>query len=276
MPGYGKAGPSTVSPISTPRCMIPRSRPRCGLSTIAATGCTRAIAAIAGWATRSTSRCSIRSERLELRLGGGLPGDRLSHTGSTGAPEKGLQQRCVRRFAAASPSDRPNQWPDHPRTNVRCPVKRSRGGVAMLHRLQPEAPFRRSPVQSSALDATLEARKREGVSVRHLRAIGGLVILLAGGDAALAQTVPDLKGTWIPAKGAHLVEGPTRHQASGTVPVPGDDTLRTHTSKFVFRFDRQEGPTIWRVLSSAKMYEKSIAAISVDGKRFVPTDEDGR
>src|SRR5260370_12796743 len=67
MPGYGKAGPSTVSPISPPRCMIPRSRPRCGLSTIAATACTRATAAIARWATRSTSRCSIRSDASRLR-----------------------------------------------------------------------------------------------------------------------------------------------------------------------------------------------------------------
>src|SRR5829696_3394997 len=62
MPGYGKAGPSTVSPISTPRCVIPKSRPRCALWTIAATACTQAIAAIARWATRSTSRCSTRKE----------------------------------------------------------------------------------------------------------------------------------------------------------------------------------------------------------------------
>ena len=112
--------------------------------------------------------------------------------------------------------------------------------------------------------------------MRHLGAIGGLVMLLTGGQAALAQTVPDVKGTWIPTKGAHLVEGPTKHQASGTVPVPGDDTLRTHTSKFVFRFDRQEGRTFWGALSSAKVSEKVIGAISADGKRFVMTDDDGR
>src|SRR5215216_4679014 len=62
MPGYGKAGPLTVSPISTPRCVIPKSRPRCAPWTIAATACTRAIAAIARWAMRSTSRCSTRKE----------------------------------------------------------------------------------------------------------------------------------------------------------------------------------------------------------------------
>jgi hypothetical protein len=144
-----------------------------------------------------------------------------------------------------------------------------------LHRLQPEATFQRRPIQSSSIDATFKA-KEEGVRVRHLHAIGGLVILLTGGEAAMAQAVPDLKGTWIPAKGAHLLDGPTRHQQSGTVPVPGDDTLRTHTSKFVFRFERQEGRTFSGVLSSAKVSEKVIGAISADGKRFVMTDEDGR
>ena len=135
--------------------------------------------------------------------------------------------------------------------------------------------FQRSAIQSSSINATVKTNE-EGVSVRHLCAIGGLVMLLTGGEAALAQAVPDLKGTWIPAKGAHLLDGPTRHQQSGTVPVPGDDTLRTHTSKFVFRFERQEGRTFSGVLSSAKVSEKVIGALSVDGKRFVMTDEDGR
>ena len=44
----------------------------------------------------------------------------------------------------------------------------------------------------------------------------------------------------------------------------------------VFNFDRQEGRTFWGVLSSAKVSEKVIGAISGDGKRFVMVDEDGR
>ena len=52
------AARSTRSPISTPRCATPRSRPRCAPRTIAATGCTRATAATARWATRSTWRGS--------------------------------------------------------------------------------------------------------------------------------------------------------------------------------------------------------------------------
>ena len=111
--------------------------------------------------------------------------------------------------------------------------------------------------------------------MRYLGAIGGLLILLTGGEAAVAQEVLDLKGTWIPAKGAHVVDGPSRHRQSGTAPVAGHDTLRTHTSKFVFRFERQEGRTFWGVHSSAQVSEKLIGAISVDGKRFVMADEDG-
>jgi hypothetical protein len=85
----------------------------------------------------------------------------------------------------------------------------------------------------------------------------------------------DLRGTWIPGEGAHIVEGPTRHQESGIVPVPGHDTLRTHTSTFVFQFERQEGRMFWGSLSSAKVTEKLIGTISVDGKRFVMVDDDG-
>ena len=111
--------------------------------------------------------------------------------------------------------------------------------------------------------------------MRHLGAIVGLVILLAGGRAAVAQEVPDLRGTWIPGEGAHIIDGPSRHIESGTEPVPGDDTLRRDTSTFVFRFEGQEGRTFWGVLSSAKVSEKLIGAISVDGKRFVIADQDG-
>lgn len=100
-------------------------------------------------------------------------------------------------------------------------------------------------------------------------------MLLIGGEAAMAQEVLDLTGTWIPGEGAHIVEGASLHQESGTTPVPGNDTLRRHTSNFVFRFERQEGRTFWGFLSSAKVSEKLIGALSVDGKRFVMVDEDG-
>jgi hypothetical protein len=58
--GSAKAAHSTASSISTRRCATPSVQPRCCRSTIAATGFTRAISAIARWATPSTWRCSIR------------------------------------------------------------------------------------------------------------------------------------------------------------------------------------------------------------------------
>lgn len=113
--------------------------------------------------------------------------------------------------------------------------------------------------------------------MRHLRAIGGLVILLAAGEPAMAQEVVNLKGTWTPAKGVHIIDGQSRHSHSTDVKVQGaDDTHHTHTTKFTFRFEGQEGRKFWGVLtSSAQVSEKFIGAISVDGKRFVMTDEDG-
>jgi hypothetical protein len=111
--------------------------------------------------------------------------------------------------------------------------------------------------------------------MKHLRAIGVIAILLTGGETALAQEVVDLRGTWIPVQGAHIIDGPSRHSQSGIAPVAGNDTLRRDTSTFVFHFEGQEGRTFWGMLSSAKVSEKLIGAISVDGKRFVITDEDG-
>lgn len=114
-----------------------------------------------------------------------------------------------------------------------------------------------------------------GLAMRHLRAIGGLVALLTVTETAMAQEVVNLKGTWIPTQGAHLIDGPSRHRESGIKPATGDETRVQHTSKFVFRFEGQEGRTFWGVHSSAKVSEKFIGAISVDGKRFVMADEDG-
>src|SRR5665213_2286261 len=61
MPGCAKAARSTRSSISTRRCATPRTNCACCPNTIAATICTRAISATEQWATRSTSRCSIRA-----------------------------------------------------------------------------------------------------------------------------------------------------------------------------------------------------------------------
>ncbi len=111
--------------------------------------------------------------------------------------------------------------------------------------------------------------------MKHRGTIVGLALLLAGGGGASGQEILDIKGTWHPADGAHIVEGPSRHSPSGTEDVLGNDTLKQHTSKFVFRFDGQEGRTFWGELASDDVSEKLIGTLSVDGRRFVIVDEDG-
>ena len=111
--------------------------------------------------------------------------------------------------------------------------------------------------------------------MKHRGTIVGLALLLAGGGAASGQEILDIKGTWHPADGAHIVEGPSRHSPSGTEDVLGNDTLKQHTSKFVFRFDGQEGRTFWGELASDDVSEKLIGTLSVDGRRFVIADQDG-
>lgn len=91
----------------------------------------------------------------------------------------------------------------------------------------------------------------------------------------MAQDVLDLKGTWHPADGAHVIDGPSGHTPSGTEHLHGHDTLHHHTSEFVFRFEGQEGRTFWGALSSAQVSEKLIGVLSADGRRFIMVDADG-
>lgn len=111
--------------------------------------------------------------------------------------------------------------------------------------------------------------------MRHLRHAAALLILSAGGAPALAQSVPDLKGTWLPDGGAHILDGATRHMESGTEPVEGHDSLTRHASPFVFRITSQDERTFWGEFSSAQVTERLIGALSNDGLRFVMADEDG-
>ncbi|MBX3541027.1 MAG: hypothetical protein KF735_25520 [Chelatococcus sp.] len=110
---------------------------------------------------------------------------------------------------------------------------------------------------------------------RAVYLMGGVMGLLASVEGANAQNVLDLKGTWNPSQGAHIVDGPSRHHESGMSALPGQDNLKRHNSKFVFRIEGQDGRTFWGTLSSEKVSETLIGALSVDGKQFVMADKDG-
>ena len=111
--------------------------------------------------------------------------------------------------------------------------------------------------------------------MKDFRILAAFAMLAAGGATASANDIPNLIGNWTPSEGVHLVDGESRHAESGTTDVPGHETAQQHSSKFVFRFDGQDGHRFWGTHSSAEVSEKLIGAISVDGKRFVMTDHDG-
>ena len=111
--------------------------------------------------------------------------------------------------------------------------------------------------------------------MKCLRMSMALAVLLAGVAVARAQPAIDMKGSWTPTEGAHMIDGPTKHHESGTERVPGQDRLERHTSKFTFHFDGQDGRTFWGTHASAKVKETLMGVLSVDGKRFVMVDEDG-
>jgi len=102
-----------------------------------------------------------------------------------------------------------------------------------------------------------------------------LLAIFLTGPVAFAQETLDLKGTWIPSDGAHIVEGPSLHAESGTEDVPGHETAQQHTSKFVFKIEGQDGRRFWGEHASAEVMEPLVGVISVDGKRFVMVDKDG-
>ncbi len=110
----------------------------------------------------------------------------------------------------------------------------------------------------------------------HLRNGITIAMLLAGLAAAHAEEPLDMKGTWRPTVGAHLLDGPTRHHPSGVKTVPGQSRLKNNASTFTFTIDGQDGRAFWGSHGSSKVTETLMGVLSVDGKRFVMVDEDGR
>lgn len=102
-----------------------------------------------------------------------------------------------------------------------------------------------------------------------------LLAIFSSSSVAFAQETLDLKGTWIPSNGAHIIEGESLHAPSGTEDVPGHDTAQQHKSKFVFKIEGQDGRRFWGEHASANVMEPLVGVISVDGKRFVMVDKDG-
>lgn len=97
--------------------------------------------------------------------------------------------------------------------------------------------------------------------------------LACAATAAFAQTVPDLKGTWI-AKGKSVVFGTNPHH-------PGTQTMdsppRIRDFEFTLVVEGQDGRLAWGRTSSAvaATNEPFVLAISSDGRTVVGSDTDG-
>ena len=100
-----------------------------------------------------------------------------------------------------------------------------------------------------------------------------VLALLLGASAAQAQTLPDLKGTWI-GKGKTVVFGTGAHHPG----APSDpDTPRVHDFEFTVVITHQEGSLAWGYTSSrvADTREPIALAVASDGKMVVGSDTNG-
>jgi hypothetical protein len=98
-----------------------------------------------------------------------------------------------------------------------------------------------------------------------------LALVLAA--SAQAQTVPDLKGTWI-FKGKSVVFGTNPHHPTGPAIDP---TPRIRDADFTFVITGQEGRLAWgyNFSSVSAAHEPMAWAIATDGKTVVGADTDG-
>src|SRR5688572_11145327 len=100
-----------------------------------------------------------------------------------------------------------------------------------------------------------------------------VLAFLLGASAAQAQTVPDLKGTWI-GKGKSVVFGTNPHHPGAP---PDAATPRVQDFEFTFVITNQEGRLAWGYSSSsvAATREPFALAVASDGKTIVGSDTDG-
>jgi hypothetical protein len=99
----------------------------------------------------------------------------------------------------------------------------------------------------------------------------GAMLVLAMGASAVAQTVPDLKGTW---------SGPWRTVIFGQNPHhPGSgpaDAARVREITFTFEIEGQDGRLIWgKHWSSPDRKEPFAATVMPDGRSIIGSDMDG-
>jgi hypothetical protein len=93
----------------------------------------------------------------------------------------------------------------------------------------------------------------------------GLALVAGGVSMAVAQSIPDLKGTWT-GTSKSIVAGLAPHHP-GTVTAKPAGPNRLTEVKFTIKIDGQQDSRFWGTLTSAASAEPFIGVISSEGKR---------
>jgi hypothetical protein len=109
------------------------------------------------------------------------------------------------------------------------------------------------------------------IMLRGAAAAMAAMTLLA--DAASAQDIPDLKGTWT-GDAPVIVAGASRHLPAGSDAKTANN-YRLANQAMTYTIEGQDGRRFWGTLSSPKATERLIGSFSVDGKNVYMVDDDG-
>lgn len=102
-----------------------------------------------------------------------------------------------------------------------------------------------------------------------------LVFAIAVVTGANAQTIPDLKGTWVVEGLTAISDGPTNHSGDA---APGPATSGKYNLfelKFTYQVDGQDGLRFWGTTYSKQDSERLLGSLSAGGKRVAMISEDG-
>ena len=95
--------------------------------------------------------------------------------------------------------------------------------------------------------------------------------VLATASVALAQSTPDLKGTWSGKWRTVILGSNPHHPPSGPADAP-----RVREITFTFEIEGQDGRLIWgKSWSSPERKEPFVASITGDGRTIIGADSDG-
>jgi len=103
-----------------------------------------------------------------------------------------------------------------------------------------------------------------------IRAFSAAVVLVAA--PALAQDVPDMKGTWVSTENIALVRGSGSHF---TDPDADPQMIRSTSQDFTMTFEKQDGRAFWGKITSPADKEEIGVIFESDLEHFVGIDSDG-